>query len=198
MTDHRRLHATVKAATTAGTWTAIASAPTLDRDNEVVAGRAFDPLPDRVPVRDGHFGGELVGSGRPYYRGDTLQIDGKFASTPRAQEIRTLVLEGHLDGMSVVFLPIADKDVGGVRHITKAELLAIDFVHIASNRDAAVLAARGLRTAEDPALTLAKARVAIAQAELALMPPEPMTLGKARALVRDTRAFLADLNQRRR
>jgi HK97 family phage prohead protease len=141
MTD--TLHATIKSVgdSGAGSWTAVASAPVIDRDGEVIAGRALSWQGARVPVHAEHFG-ELVGSGRPYYEGDVLYIDGQFASTPKAQQIRTLVTEGHLAHMSVVFMAAKRDTSGKVPTITQGELLAVDFAPIPSNRDARVLAAR--------------------------------------------------------
>jgi hypothetical protein len=201
MTTERYLPLEVKSVNAdAGTWTAIASAPTIDRDDEVLEARCFEPLPQRpVPVRSRHFGGEQVGSGRPRYDGDVLLLDGRFASTPKAQEVRTLVTEGHLTSMSVVFLPITDRQVDGRRHIVTAELLAVDWAEIPSNRDSRVLVARSVRSLPPAdALEVAKARIAAFQAELALLPPEPAppSLAKAYADLAECQAFLADLNGR--
>jgi len=169
------LLATVKAVDATGGWTAVASTPSVDRDDEVLQARCFVPLPEQVPVRSAHFGGEQVGSGRPYYVGDRLQIDGTFASTSKAQEVRTLVKEGHLTTMSVVFRPLTDRRVDGRRHIVTGELLAVDWAEIPSQRDARVLAVRGLRPGltGDDALYVFKARIAAFEASLALLPPEP-------------------------
>ena len=194
MSENRSLVALVKSVDEkgAGSWTAVASAPSVDRDGEVIEGKAFEPLPTTVPVRDGHFGGELVGSGHPYYRGDVLHLDGRFASTERAQEVRTLVREGHLATMSVVFLPRQDREVDGRRHITDAELLAVDFVEIPSNRDARVLAARGWRQDEPLELRQIRAEVAKSLAYLA-----ELDLAEVRRLERpiDPRQEIADLRR---
>ncbi len=79
----KRFSATVKAVAEdgAGSWTAVASTPSIDRDNEIVDSGAFEPLPARVPVHAEHFG-EIIGSGRPYYEGNTLYIDGTFGWSP--------------------------------------------------------------------------------------------------------------------
>jgi hypothetical protein len=201
MTAERYLPLEVKSVNAdAGTWTAIASTPSIDRDDEVLEGRCFEPLPSRpVPVRNGHVAGEQVGSGQPRYEGNVLLLDGRFASTPKAQEVRTLVTEGHLTSMSVVFLPISDRQVDGRLHITRAELLAVDWVEIPSNRDARVLVARSVRSVPPlDRLALAKARIAALQAELALLPPEPAppSMAKAYADLAECQAFLADLNGR--
>jgi len=144
----KRFRAELKAVGEAGhgTWKAVASAPSVDRDNEVVDAFAFEPLPATVPVHAEHFG-EIIGSGRPYYEGETLYIDGTFASTPKAQVIRSLVREGHLRTMSVAFMTL-QKRKGNPTHIEKAELLAVDWASIPSNRDALVLAAKALKTDE--------------------------------------------------
>jgi hypothetical protein len=202
----RSLAAEVKSFDDAGSggWEAIASTISVDRDGEVVAARCFEPLPTKVPVRLGHNGGPLVGSGRPFYSsGNELRISGRFASTAPGQEARTLAREGHLTDMSVVFLPITDKQVDGRRHITGAELLAVDFVEIASNRDAHLVSVRGFQ----PGARLTEAerwrlRLAALEAELLLLdaekgikaspvrPAEPVDIHAALA---DAKAFLAEL-----
>ncbi len=48
----------------------MASVPTIDRDDEILEAGCVDPLPTTVPVRDAHFGGQLVGSRRPRYQRD--------------------------------------------------------------------------------------------------------------------------------
>ena len=141
------LFAEVKAADDAGagTFTAIASMPTVDRDKEVIAQGAFNPLPETVPIHVDHnmSSAGLVGTGRPFYDGDRLMVTGRFAGTARAQEIRQLVVEGHLARMSVGFFDALKEDRDGVRHITRAELLEVSFVTVPSNREAMVLAAKG-------------------------------------------------------
>ena len=79
-----------------GSFEAILSAATLDRDGEIIDAKAFDPLPDRIPIDIDHgmTVATTVGSGVPFYDGDVLKARGVFASTPRAEEIRTLVAEG--------------------------------------------------------------------------------------------------------
>lgn len=126
-----------------GAFQAVLSMPTLDRDREIIDANAFAPLPDRITIDVDHgmSTASTVGSGRPYYDGDVLKIDGTFSSIPRAQEVRTLVKEGHVPAMSVAFMG-AERVTGedGVTHITRAELLNAAFVPIPSNREAAVLA----------------------------------------------------------
>jgi hypothetical protein len=104
--------------------------------------------------------------------------------------------------MSVVFLPISDRQVDGRRHIVTAELLAVDWAEIPSNRDSRVLMARSVRPAvpRTVQLEVAKARIAALQAELALLPgepaPAPLPLARAYADLAECQTFLADLDRR--
>jgi HK97 family phage prohead protease len=127
-----------------GEFEAVISVPTIDRDGEVVAKGAFNPLPGGVPIHVDHrMDSEgLVGTGRPYYAGDELRLKGTFAGTPRAQIIRQLVVEGHLGAMSVGFMDAKRVVKDGVPTITKAELLEVSFVTVPSNREALVVAAK--------------------------------------------------------
>lgn len=127
-----------------GGFEAVLSAPTLDRDGEIVAPKAFEPLPPRIPIDHDHGMSVLttVGSGVPFYEGDVLKIRGTFASTPTAQEVRALVREGHIDRMSVAFMNPKREVKDGVPHVVSAELLNAGIVCIPSNREAAITAAK--------------------------------------------------------
>jgi hypothetical protein len=73
-------------------------------------------------------------------------VDGRFSSLPLAQQARQMVKDGVLDSMSVAFIGTdrqADRD--GVVHIRSAELIAVDWVTVPSNREAQVVSVRGLR-----------------------------------------------------
>jgi hypothetical protein len=133
-----------------GSFEAILSAPTLDRDGEVIDPKAFEPLPERIPIDVDHgmSVATTVASGVPYYDGDVLKIKGSFSSIPRAQELRTLVTEGHIGRMSVTFMDAERSTKDGVPHVTKAELLNAAFVPIPSNREAAVLVAKAFAADE--------------------------------------------------
>lgn len=124
-----------------GAFEAILNAPTKDRDGEVIDGKAFVPLPRHIGIDIDHglTTTTLIGSGEPYYDGDTLKVRGTFSSIPRAQEVRTLVTEGHLSTMSVAFVRATRDEKDGTPHVTKAELLNASFVPVPSNREAAVL-----------------------------------------------------------
>jgi len=125
-----------------GAFEAVLSAPTLDRDNEVIEAGAFDPLPKSVPVHAYHRFDEPIGVGVPAYEDGKLMLRGRFASTPRAQEIRTLVKEGVIGHMSVGFMSADRGSQDGVPRVTKAELLEGSFVSVPANREAAILTAK--------------------------------------------------------
>lgn len=129
-----------------GSFEVILSAPTLDRDGEVIDANAFDPLPDHITfdIDHGLSTATTVGSGTPRYEDGVLKVSGTFASTPLAQETRTLVAEGHIRTTSVAFMDPKRVDVDGTPHIVKAELLNGAFVPVPSNRQALVLAAKSL------------------------------------------------------
>jgi hypothetical protein len=127
-----------------GEFDVILSAPTLDRDGEVLDAKIFEPLPDHITfdIDHGMSTATTVGSGTPFYEGDVLRVKGAFSSIPRAQEVRTLVREGHIRTTSVAFMGAEREDKDGITHIVKAELLNGAFVAIPSNRDALVLSAK--------------------------------------------------------
>jgi hypothetical protein len=130
-----------------GEFEAILSVPTMDRDGEVVDAHAFDPLPDYIPIDIDHGMSvtSTVGSGTPYYDGETLRFRGTFASTQLGQEVRTLVTEGHVRKMSVAFMSAQRAEAeDGTTHVVKAELLNAAIVAIPSNRESDILAAKAL------------------------------------------------------
>lgn len=129
-----------------GEFEAVLSVPTVDRDGEVIDAKAFDPLPDYIPIDIDHGMSvtSTVGSGQPFYDGDVLMLRGSFASTPLGQEVRTLVVERHVRKMSVAFMAAQREEKDGTPHITSAELLNAAIVAIPSNREADILAAKAL------------------------------------------------------
>lgn len=126
---------------------AIISAPTLDRDGEIVDALAFAPLPKRISVDIDHSMKvlDVVGSGPPSYLDDgSLSILGDWADTDKAADVRKLVKGGHVNAMSITFRA-AQREVDqndGLLHIRKGELLNVAFVVIPSNREAAVLGSK--------------------------------------------------------
>ncbi len=142
-----------------GEFEVILSAPTLDRDGEVIDAKAFEPLPDHITfdIDHGMSVSTTVGSGVPHYDGDLLKVKGVWASIPLAQEtVRPLVEEGHIRTTSVAFMEATREVKDGTPHIVKAELLNGAFVAVPSNRQALVLAAKSF-TAEREAMRKALA-----------------------------------------
>jgi len=128
-----------------GEFDVILSAPTRDRDGEVIEERVFEPLPDHITfdIDHGMSTATTVGSGKPEYLPDgRLRVKGTYSSIPRAQEVRTLVREGHIRTTSVAFMGAVREQKDGVPHIVKAELLNGAFVPIPSNRESIVLSAK--------------------------------------------------------
>lgn len=127
-----------------GEFEVILSAETVDRDGEVIDSKAFEPLPESIPFHAFHDFNDPIGRGVPFYDEDgTLKARGIFASTPRAQEIRTLVAEGVIGHTSVGFMAAVRKDAEEAPHVTSGELLEGSFVSVPSNREAAVLMVKG-------------------------------------------------------
>ena len=131
-----------------GAFEVILSAPTLDRDGEVIDSKAFEPLPDHITFDTDHSMtcDSVVGSGTPYYAEDgTLRVKGGYCSDERSQTIRQKVAEGHIRTTSVTFMAAQRvKDDKGVDHIQAAELLNGTFTPVPANREAVVLSAKSI------------------------------------------------------
>jgi hypothetical protein len=132
----------------AGEFEVILSAPTKDRDGDtLLPGEWKQPLPDHITFDTDHgmSVGSTVGSGVPRIDEATgrLIVRGRFSTVARAQEVRTLVKEGHIKTTSVTFLnhKTDQKDANGKQRIER-ELLNGAFVAIPSNREAVVLSAK--------------------------------------------------------
>lgn len=133
-----------------GTFRVILSAPTKDRDGDTLTPDTWKtPLPDHITFDQDHGMSveKTVGSGKPHIDQDTgnLIVEGTYSSLPRAQEVRTLVNEGHIRTTSVAFMTekVPQKD-GSTKRVR--ELLNGAFVAIPSNREAVVLASKGLKS----------------------------------------------------
>lgn len=129
-----------------GSFQVILSAPTKDRDGEtLLPGDWKLPLPAHITFDLDHAMSVAgtVGSGVPTLDpvSGNLVVDGTYSSLPRAQEVRTLVAEGHIRTTSVAFMsePAQAKD-GKPRKVR--ELLNGAFVAVPSNREALVLASK--------------------------------------------------------
>lgn len=131
-----------------GSFEVILSAPTLDRDGEVVDSKAFEPLPAHITFDTDHSMtvDSVVGSGVPFYAEDgTLRVKGTFASDERSQVVRQKVLDGHIRTTSVTFMAAKrEKDAKGVPHVVEAELLNGTFTPVPSNRESVVLTAKSI------------------------------------------------------
>ena len=128
-----------------GTFEVILSAPTKDRDGETLLPEEWkQPLPDRITFDADHgmSVASTVGSGVPTLNdAGELVVSGAFSSLPRAQEVRTLVREGHINTTSVAFMSSKAPQKDGKQTITR-ELLNGAFVSVPSNREALVLSSK--------------------------------------------------------
>lgn len=129
-----------------GTFEVILSAPTEDRDGDTLLPDEWkQPLPEHITfdMDHGMSVATTIGSGVPSLneKGE-LVVSGTYSSLPRAQEVRTLVNEGHIKTTSVAFmsLPKTSKDAAPLR-----ELLNGAFVAVPSNREALVLSSKGFK-----------------------------------------------------
>jgi len=129
-----------------GTFEVILSAPTEDRDGDTLLPDEWkQPLPDHITfdMDHGMSVATTIGSGVPTLNdAGQLVVAGTYSSLPRAQEVRTLVNEGHIKTTSVAFmtLPKTSKDAAPQR-----ELLNGAFVAVPSNREALVLSSKGIK-----------------------------------------------------
>lgn len=130
-----------------GAFQVILSAPTKDRDGDTLLPDEWkQPLPGHITFDSDHgmSVATTVGSGVPSLNEQgQLVVDGTYSSLPRAQEVRTLVNEGHIKTTSVAFMTEKSTDKGVTT--TKRELLNGAFVAVPSNREALVLASKGLK-----------------------------------------------------
>lgn len=126
-----------------GSFEVVLSTPSKDRDGDELAAEDWkQPLPDHITFDQDHgmSVASTVGSGVPSIEDGRLIVRGTYSSLPRAQEVRTLVKEGHIRTTSVAFMSEKVTKDGKTR--TMRELLNGAFVAIPSNRDAVVLSAK--------------------------------------------------------
>lgn len=131
-----------------GSFEVILSAPTKDRDGDTLLPDEWkQPLPDHITFDSDHgmTVATTVGSGVPRIDEETgnLIVSGTYSSLPRAQEVRTLVNEGHIRTTSVAFM--SEKTEKDGKSVAVRELLNGAFVAIPSNREALVLASKGMK-----------------------------------------------------
>ena len=131
-----------------GEFEVILSAPTKDRDGETLMPEEWKtPLPDRITFDADHgmSVASTVGSGVPTLNdAGELVVFGTYSSLARAQEVRTLVNEGHIRTTSVAFMTEKSPQKDGKGTVTR-ELLNGAFVAVPSNREALVLSSKGLK-----------------------------------------------------
>ena len=131
-----------------GSFEVILSAQTKDRDGDTLLKDGWKlPLPEHITFDSDHgmTVEKTVGSGMPRIDEETgnLIVSGTYSSLPRAQEVRTLVNEGHIRTTSVAFMSEKTQKDGAT--VSVRELLNGAFVAIPSNREALVLSSKGLK-----------------------------------------------------
>lgn len=131
-----------------GEFEAVLSVPVVDRDGEIIDGRAFEPLPAEIPIHKYHDFNAPVATAVPYYDGDILKAKGVFDPDAESQAIRQKVGRS-IRYMSVGFMAAERADHDGIPHITRAELLEASFVSVPSNREAAILAVKAHAVREE-------------------------------------------------
>ena len=131
-----------------GEFEVVLSAPTKDRDGETLLPEEWKtPLPDRITFDADHgmSVASTVGSGVPTLNdAGELKVSGTYSSLARAQEVRTLVNEGHIRTTSVAFMTEKSPQKDGKGTVTR-ELLNGAFVAVPSNREALVLSSKGAK-----------------------------------------------------
>ncbi len=107
---------------------------TLDSYGTTFDRRAFEWNGKSLPLLWNHQRGEVVGSVRAVSAdNDGLKIRGKLnLDVQRAREVRAMLIEGDISGLSIGFRRLKDEARGRVRHITKAELAEVSFVALPS------------------------------------------------------------------
>lgn len=146
MTESTWLEATIDcksldAAT--GGFDAILSTPDVDRDGESIDVKSWGDLPESIPVNTDHdmtIKG-LIGTGTPRIQDGVVRLAVTFASTPEAQQIRTLVKEGHIRSTSVEFLRRSSTDEKGVK-TTRREMIGAAVTNYPANPNATILGSK--------------------------------------------------------
>jgi hypothetical protein len=159
-----------------GSFEVVLSTAAKDRDGEELEVEDWkQPLPVHITfdVDHGMSVEKTVGSGAPSIEDGKLIVRGTYSSLPRAQEVRTLVKEGHIRTTSVAFM--SEKVSKGGKTRTVRELLNGAFVAIPSNREAVVLSAKaGARNSRTDAQHLQAAHDELVQAGAACGPMDDM------------------------
>lgn len=137
-----------------GGFTAVLSTPSEDRDgDELYRNEWKEFTQERYPLDMDHgmSVADTIGSFRPYFEGEKMMMEANFAGTPKAQEVRALVMPDpdtgirHIQSVSVAFMVDKTKKSGEARR----ELLNAGVVAIPSNRDAVILASKAASALKD-------------------------------------------------
>jgi hypothetical protein len=133
-----------------GTFEVILSSPTKDRDGDTLLPDEWKmPLPEKITFDSDHgmSVATTVGSGTPSINEKgQLIVSGTYSSLDRAQEVRTLVNEGHINKTSVAFMTVPNETKGAKKGAKLRELLNGAFVAIPANREADVLLSKGIKS----------------------------------------------------
>jgi hypothetical protein len=128
-----------------GSFEIVLSTGTKDRDGEEVNSTEWEqPLPDHITMDADHgmTAEKTVGSGKPSIEDGRLIVRGTWAKTPLAQDIRSLVNDGHITKTSVAFLRKTSVDQKSGSKVTTRELLNGAFVAIPANPEAVILSSK--------------------------------------------------------
>jgi HK97 family phage prohead protease len=142
----------------AGTIEGYASTWNIDQGNDIITKGAFaKTIKERVPagkvkLLDSHRwdATSTIGTIIEATEDDHgLYIKAKFASSPDAQAIRTKVMEGHLDRMSIGYIAVKeryenDKVHGLVRHLDEVKLYEVSVVAFPMNEEAQITSVKSL------------------------------------------------------
>lgn len=133
-----------------GSFEVVLSTAAKDRDGDELQPEDWkQPLPEHITFDADHgmSVATTVGSGVPSIEDGRMIVRGTYSSLPRAQEVRTLVNEGHIRTTSVAFMTEKAKQKDGTTRQVR-ELLNGAFVAIPSNREALVLSSKAADVAE--------------------------------------------------
>lgn len=134
-----------------GSFEVVLSTKAKDRDGDELQPEDWkQPLPEHITFDADHgmSVATTVGSGTPTIDdGGRMVVRGTYSSLPRAQEVRTLVNEGHIRTTSVAFMTEKSTQKDGTTKQVR-ELLNGAFVAIPSNREALVLSSKAAVVSE--------------------------------------------------
>jgi phage head maturation protease len=152
---------TVESENPNGEFDVILSTNALDRDGDNLHPEEWkQPLPEHITFDSDHgmSVATTVGSGKPFINdAGQLQVRGTFASTPHAQNVRTLVNEGHIKTTSVAFM---ERKTGKKDAKTERELLNGAFVAVPANAEAVVLSSKSVAVEENALVEIIERAVA--------------------------------------